>query len=90
MYGPPNTNSFDASASPGVNGQRCTNPLFPLRTNPCEHPAVLRDHLSIHSGQTRPRLRFRDLPEAEAWYVLDVEASRSPKWTPFASKVATR
>ncbi|WP_232837195.1 molybdopterin-binding protein [Lentzea terrae] len=33
---------------------------------------------------------FRDLPEAPTRYVLDVEAQRSPKWTPFAPKVATR
>jgi hypothetical protein len=33
---------------------------------------------------------FSGLPEAPARYVLDVEASRSPKWTPFAPKVSAR
>ena len=33
---------------------------------------------------------FSGLPEAETRYVLDVEASRSPKWTPFAPKVSAR
>jgi len=33
---------------------------------------------------------FSGLPEAQARYVLDVEATRSPKWTPFAPKVSAR
>ncbi|KJK49842.1 hypothetical protein UK23_12575 [Lentzea aerocolonigenes] len=33
---------------------------------------------------------FSGLPEVEARYVLDVEATRSPKWTPFAPKVSAR
>jgi hypothetical protein len=35
-------------------------------------------------------VNFSGLPEAEARYVVDVEAARSPKWTPFAPKVAAR
>ncbi|MFS8098471.1 S8 family serine peptidase [Lentzea alba] len=33
---------------------------------------------------------FSRLPEEPTRYVLDVEASRSPKWTPFAPKVSSR
>ncbi|NKE58100.1 S8 family serine peptidase [Lentzea sp. PSKA42] len=33
---------------------------------------------------------FRDLPDEPTRYVLDVEAQRSPKWTPFAPKATTR
>lgn len=33
---------------------------------------------------------FFGLPEAETRYVLDVEAERSPKWTPFAPKASAR
>ena len=33
---------------------------------------------------------FSELAEVPARYVLDVEASRSPKWTPFAPKVSAR
>ncbi|MFI6102512.1 S8 family serine peptidase [Lentzea sp. NPDC051213] len=33
---------------------------------------------------------FSGLPEAPARYVLDVEATRSPKWTPFGPKVSAR
>jgi hypothetical protein len=33
---------------------------------------------------------FAGLPEERARYVLDIEASRSPKWTPFAPKVSAR
>jgi subtilisin family serine protease len=33
---------------------------------------------------------FSGLPEAETRYVLDVEAARSPKWTPFAPKASAR
>ncbi|MEV6242175.1 S8 family serine peptidase [Lentzea sp. NPDC051838] len=33
---------------------------------------------------------FSGLPEAETRYVLDVQAQRSPKWTPFAPKVSAR
>jgi subtilisin family serine protease len=35
-------------------------------------------------------VNFSGLPEAQARYVVDVEAARSPKWTPFAPKVAAR